>query len=557
MSGRLHLDRNAFPSLLVPLLALCFSCASSPIRFDRGGVITRVDDTHNIEEPAEIEFYRIPHHLNNFIDRQIRLGLDPVPPPPAEDVNRLGEVPNSSWYENRTGQLSPSDVGRGPGGEDRGPEPYKPWAITGMKSGGRNPGFLFEDSRGVRYICKFDKRGEPVVATAAGVISNRLLWASGYHVPDDRIVFFERADLNIGEGATRKLPDGTKVPIERSDIDHLLESTSTQLQDGSYRVLVSRFLPGRPVGGYSYRGTRKDDPNDTIPHQNRRSLRALRVFGAWLNHVDLKVDNTLDLFTREEDRQFIRHYLVDFDGCLGGYWAARHEERIGSAYELDLAELVTGVPQLGLLRRPYENQKAPIDEEIGLFEADIFDPAAWKPNYLNDQLSSCTAADAFWAGTILAQIDEERIRHAVVCARYSEEATVHRMTRILEERRVKTLDWALRRVTPVTGLHNVENSAAGGGFRIPASNAILENNLPSDVRFETEILDAGGNRIGGKLVSVSAEVVVADDLVRDLDYVIIRWIAEDSRGRRLPPSEGHYIREDGSWRPAGILRDGE
>jgi hypothetical protein len=33
-------------------------------------------------------------------------------------------------------------------------------------------------------------------------------------------------------------------------------------------------------------GTRSDDPNDLVPHEHRRELRAGPCFGAWTNLVD-------------------------------------------------------------------------------------------------------------------------------------------------------------------------------------------------------------------------------------------------------------------------------
>ena len=59
-------------------------------------------------------------------------------------------------------------------------------------------------------------------------------------------------------------------------------------------------------------GVRDDDPNDTVPHEHRRELRGLRVFAAWLNHTDMKEDNTLDMFVEEGGRHFVKHHLVDF-----------------------------------------------------------------------------------------------------------------------------------------------------------------------------------------------------------------------------------------------------
>ena len=75
--------------------------------------------------------------------------------------------------------------------------------------------------------------------------------------------------------------------------------------------------PGRPVGGFRYYGTRPDDPNDVVPHEHRRELRALKVFGAWTNLVDMKAGNTLDAVVTENGRSVVRHYLQDVGSTFG------------------------------------------------------------------------------------------------------------------------------------------------------------------------------------------------------------------------------------------------
>jgi hypothetical protein len=92
---------------------------------------------------------------------------------------------------------------------------------------------------------------------------------------------------------------------------------SAKSADGSYRVIAGRAVPGRavpgravpgrPVGRFKYYGTRPDDPNDVIPHEHRRELRALEVFGAWTNLVDMKAGSTLDTVVTENGRGIVRH----------------------------------------------------------------------------------------------------------------------------------------------------------------------------------------------------------------------------------------------------------
>ena len=85
--------------------------------------------------------------------------------------------------------------------------------------------------------------------------------------------------------------------MRASDIDALLERADRE-KDGSYRVVASKALPGKPIGRIRFTGTRPDDPNDLVPHEDRRELRGYGVFAAWLNHVDAKAINTLDTGVR-------------------------------------------------------------------------------------------------------------------------------------------------------------------------------------------------------------------------------------------------------------------
>ena len=547
--------RRSPAGLLLAGLLLAGGCgtAPAPVRFVPGPVVTAVADTLPIPLPAEREFYRVTHHIENFALRQARLHLDGRPSRPALDVNRLGEVPASSWYRPRLPGLTAADVGRGAGGADPGPEAFFPWRILGMKHGGRNPGFVFADARGVRYICKFDKPGEPVVATAAGAVANRLLWALGYHVPDDRVVLFRRDQLRVAPGATYKR-HGSRRPLRERDIDALLARLPQARRGDHYRALVSRLLDGRPVGGFAYTGVRPDDPNDVIPHERRRSLRALRVFGAWLNHVDLKEDNTLDLYVGEPGRGHLVHYLVDFDGCLGGYWAARHEARIGYAHDIDLEELALGIVTLGLRVRPYEDLPPPPHPELGLFLADPFDPGHWVPNYANDWLHACDPADAFWAGRMLARVTDDMIAAAVAAGRYEDPRAAELLQEILVKRRDRTVTWALQRVSPAVALAPADPT--GEALRVPARDALAGYMGRSLLTWTVTAAVDGGPALA-VIQAGAAPAVALDDLpATDGTQVTLTWTARRDDGRVLPPTRADYRRRRGRWELLGILRAG-
>src|SRR5690606_8237355 len=117
-------------------------------------------------------------------------------------------------------------------------------------------------------------------------------------------------------------------------LEALLEKAARS-EDGSYRVLASKALPGKPVGRFRYYGTRPDDPNDIFPHEHRRELRGLRVFAAWLNHDDSRSINTFDSLVDTGGRAIVRHHLLDFGSTLGSGSVQAQSTRAGNEFIWD------------------------------------------------------------------------------------------------------------------------------------------------------------------------------------------------------------------------------
>ena len=184
------------------------------------------------------------------------------------------------------------DVDRLVRGPDTGAGPSGTWTIVAGKLEGIAPGFTVRDSTGQLYFIKFDPPSNPEMASGAEVISTKLFYAFGYHVPENYLATIRRETLVIGEGAHLRDKDGRRLMKPR-DVDALLRRAARQA-DGSYRALASKALEGKPAGHFRYYGTRPDDPNDIYPHEHRRELRGMAVFAAWLNHDDSRSINNLD-----------------------------------------------------------------------------------------------------------------------------------------------------------------------------------------------------------------------------------------------------------------------
>ncbi|MCY3775086.1 MAG: hypothetical protein OXH11_03815 [Candidatus Aminicenantes bacterium] len=355
---------------------------------------------------------------------------------PSQNVNTLGEVPDSSWFHNRLGSrpMSPAELARGP--NRQAPDVSRPWRIVSAKTEGITPGFTIRDSREETYFIKFDPLEHPQLATSAEAISTRFFHAFGYHVPENHLVRILPANLQVMSESTLREGRGKKRVMAQADVDRILRLVP-RLPDGKIQVLASRLLPGRPLGPFEYFGTRSDDANDIFRHENRRELRALRIFAAWLNHDDSRSINTLDMYLPRGDQGYVKHHLLDFGSCLGSGSIERQSRRAGNEYLVEWPPILKAGLTLGLWDRPWRHVKYPEHPGVGRFEADFFQPQEWKPEYPNPAFERMLPEDAFWAVRILMRLNEESIRAVVRTGKLVDDESEEYLVRTLLERRRK------------------------------------------------------------------------------------------------------------------------
>jgi hypothetical protein len=365
----------------------------------------------------------------------------------AQDINTIDEVPDSSWFVNRR-IATAEDMMRGVD-DDTGPAPGS-WTVKSGKGNGVSPGFTIVDSRGRRYFVKFDPPDWPTLATGAEVVVTRLYHALGYYVPQTNIAFFRREDLMLDKAATMTGADGKKRQMRESDIEANLRRAARE-PDGRYRALVSSLLPGaKLLNGFKYIGTRPDDPNDVIPHEHRRSLRALRVFGAWVDHRDAKAINSMDALIVEGDHRYVRHNLLDFGSTLGSAGIGPRDPRDSFEYIVDMPPTKRALPAFGFAPRPWMSVDYPHFERIGRFESVSFSPEEWKPRIPNAAFLNARPDDLFWGARRLKMImSDELIRAAVRAGRYGAAQTEEVLARTLIERRDKIARAWLPTVNPI------------------------------------------------------------------------------------------------------------
>jgi hypothetical protein len=441
--------RRIGPASLLGAIALAIACsAPQPTgpRFANQPIVWRIDDRADVPvQPVARPFAQKIYFFDAYVYDPVVHALAVPAPRHALDVNAIDEVPDSSWFENRIGrrELSPDEIGQGP---NTVPADTSRWTVIQSKTVGGSAGFIALDGRGDRYVIKLDEPHAPVTESATDVAVQRLLWASGYHVPENSVIYFSRDEIALGDKAVVKDEFGNERPMLPRDLEVQL-ARGYRKADGSYRALASKYLAGKPLGGWSQRGVRPDDPNDTIPHEHRRAVRGLYLFFAWTQQTDVKEDNTLDMWVEDKAKgtHHVKHHLVDFGKSLG--MSAWIVPRPGDAHQenVDYEYLVRGLVSFGLWVRPYEGTLTPGIQGVGTFDAEHYDPGKWRPHANYEPLRFLDDRDLFWAGKIIARFTPAQIRAAIEQGRYEDPRAVDYLVDVLRARQLLTIRYAFTR----------------------------------------------------------------------------------------------------------------
>jgi hypothetical protein len=396
----------------------------------------------------------------------------------AGNVNTIDEVPDSSWFVNRIGKrpMSTEEIVRGP---DRVPSiSFEGWRVSGGKSAGLQPGFRMTDPSGQLYQIELDPPSNPEMATGAEIIGTAFYHALGYHTVDVYLAELDPARLEIGPTARISDPRiGGRRPLSRRDVNDVLRR-SARMPNGNYRVLVSRFADGAPLGNFRYYGRRSDDPNDLVPHEDRRELRGARVFGAWLNHDDSRGVNSLDMLQTDGARRYVKHYMFDFGSIMGSGTVFAQRHRAGNEYIVQWKPGWLTLLTFGAYTRSWMHIDYPdVPPAVGRFEAASFDAAAWRPEYPNPAFKNMRADDAFWAARLVARFSPADIRAVVQKARYGDPRATDYITATLVERRKRVLETWLSAVNPLVdfalsdqGVLTFGNAAVAAGMESAATS---------------------------------------------------------------------------------------
>ena len=546
--------RGPTPLAALALAATILSAASpsgATRRFLADDPIAREPETQDASRVAEWEIDLTIDLATNLFARP----GDAAPNVRAQNLNTIDEVPDSSWFTNRilARAVTPDDIGRGPL-TGSGPAPGR-WSIVAPKQAGFAPGFTILDSRGDRWFVSFDAAGHPEAATGAIAAANKIFWALGYWQVENYLVSITADELDIGDKATFRPVSGRRRRMQRADVAAVLRRAHRGA-DGSYRAIAARAVPGRPVGGFRYYGTRPDDPNDIVPHEHRRELRALKVFGAWTNLVDMKAGNTLDAVINEHGRSVVRHYLQDVGSTFGTGANGPHEYDEGWELLYDGGLLWRRLVTLGFFIAPWQTIDYTEHPAVGRFEGDRFDPESWRPRVATAAFLRARADDDFWAARRVGAFTDAMIRAAVRSGGYTDPASEELLTSVLIKRRNKIAAAYLPAINPLVdfaldpnGDLTFRNAAVDAGVAAP----------PDRYRASWAIFDnaTGATQAIGADVTSPRPVIAAPASLPTAPGTFVRVQVSappPARGEWGRPVDVFFTRSAEGWRLVGLER---
>jgi hypothetical protein len=543
-------------AVMASLEIMSAQAAKTAIRFSPADPITVDDDTvADASAFAEVE-------LSEGFDFLVNQFGSPGDQEPmrALNVNTLDEVPDSSWFVNRIGAhpMSIGEIVRGANTFD--PTEAREWdrwtIMSGKGPGGYQPGFRAErpGDPGQIYQLEVDPNAHPRLATGAEFIGTLIYHALGYHVQDFYLIKVHPRNITISDKATIRDASGQRK-FTSHDLQNILRVAAKDA-DGRVYMSAQRY-EGEDVGHFEYHGTRSDDPNDVIPHEHRRELRANRVFAAWLAHDDSRAVNTRNIKVNADGRTHIRHYIHDFGAIMGSSTRAPEPPTSNHEYYIEKGLSLKRMLTLGLVPEAPYRVKGPdrdsLPPSVGWFESESFVPSEWKANYPNSAFSNMQPDDAFWGARLVARFSDPILRAIVEAAGYDDREAVDYLVRTLARRRdIITRQW-LNGVNPVvdvslspTGTLTFSNAAVAAGVATHGSYTIAW------ARFDNE---------SGTSEQISVEKqaeprgTAPATLLSKADYIAATiWSTHPERPGWAMPIRAYFRRDGAGWKTVGLQR---
>lgn len=471
-------------------------CSYRPARFHDRPPIRDAHDDRPIAIPRKSAFVEAFYLSDVFLRRPVVDALDAERFPHALDVNALDEVPRSSWFSPVALEVGAFEKQYAADGPPRGRAQIE----------ARGGHFVLTDARGKVYRLIGDHPTLPQVDTSAALIASRLVRALGYLTPETWWVE----------------PSALGVPRTAGP--------------ASERWVAVRWPVGVPLGATDMTYQRDDDPNDRIPHRDRRTLRALGVLAAWLDLRELGPSRLVDAYVGLPGRGHVRHFVVGLHDALGAGALGPTTASRSVAGPVE-GNALSNLLSLGLARPPARGARP--ERSLRAFQAQV--DARYELGHPYEPVDRLLPSDGYWLAKRMIQIPASLVQRIVREARFSDASLERHVVRALEARRRTLASYWFSRVTPC------EVEALSGRTLIVVDQALaagLEG--AGDTRYVVSFLGDDGKELTPPrtVLPALAEVEIPiPELERD--YVVVR-VTAIRRGTPAPRAMEAHLKSDGS-----------
>ncbi|MEJ2244746.1 MAG: hypothetical protein P8Y80_01475, partial [Acidobacteriota bacterium] len=178
----------------------------------------------------------------------------------------------------------------------------------------------------------------------------------------------------------------------------------------------------------------------------------LRLFAAWLNHDDTRAHNTQDTWIEENGRHYIKHCLMDFGSTFGSGSVSMQYAHLSYHYSMDFEMMKKSLLGFGFHVPNYRKAKWPAYPQyqaVGRWEAELFDPEAWKNDYPNPAFIRMTPRDAFWAAKIIMHFTPEELAAIVETGQFTDPRNTEYFLEVLLQRQQKCGEFGINGINPL------------------------------------------------------------------------------------------------------------
>jgi hypothetical protein len=291
--------------------------------------------------------------------------------------------------------------------------------------------------------------------TAAAAIASRLIHALGYRTPEVYVIRGERGE----------------------------------------RLAATRWPLGVDLGPTPIAQRRDDDPNDHLPHLERRSLRALKLVTAWLSMSRMPPRVLRDAYVGEPGRGHVQHFLVGLDGALG---VDDYLDAVAFAQDPDREDdnIFFKAFSLGLSPKPPGHLPATRWPSVGLL-GDTLKVVDFSPSPPFEPIDRLQPGDAYWAAKIVAAVPYAVVGEAIAAGELAP-AVGRWLHGRLHARRAAVIAWGYDRTSPCELLALEERK--GHRELVIADLAIASHFVPEAQRsYLVRFVDDEGTEIAERL----------------------------------------------------------